>query len=331
MNLWRVPINEKTGRAQGSPEPVTTPSSYSAYASFSLDGGLMAYMQEGRTANIYKVAFDPGREVLAGPLVPVTQGWRVLGAVDLSADGRWIAFGAAGKQEDIFVVRADGSGLRQLTDDMDRDRGPRWAADERQLAFYSNRSGFNNIWLIHPDGSGLQQLTFTKGAVDPIWSPDGSRLAYTVPGVSCFIMQVAIPWKDESVEKLPAPGESGRIFNAWSWSADGRKLAGSLFPEGGTWDHSRGIAAYSLESHKYEQLAPLGSHPYWLADSRRLLFVHQGKIFLLDSRSKKYHELFSNAPQGVHATSLRISRDNRLISFALDVTEADIWLMSSTL
>ena len=41
---------------------------------------------------------------------------------DLSPDGNWLSFGYWGRQEDIFVVRADGAGLRQLTDDVHCDR-----------------------------------------------------------------------------------------------------------------------------------------------------------------------------------------------------------------
>ena len=45
MNLWRVPINEKSGRVLGPPEAVTTPSTYSGQLAFSRDGRQLLYVQ----------------------------------------------------------------------------------------------------------------------------------------------------------------------------------------------------------------------------------------------------------------------------------------------
>ena len=65
----------------------------------------------------------------------------------------------------------------------------------------------------------------------------------------------------------------------------------------------------------------------WLNDSRRLLFQTQGKLYLIDSQSKKIHEVLSVAPHefGIGVT---LPRDDRLIYFSLITTEADIWLMT---
>jgi dipeptidyl aminopeptidase/acylaminoacyl peptidase len=58
---------------------------------------------------------------------------------------------------------------------------PRWSPDGSLLAFLSQRSGWNEIWLIRPDGGGLRQLTHLGHEVaDLAWSPDGVRLACTV-------------------------------------------------------------------------------------------------------------------------------------------------------
>ena len=88
-----------------------------------------------------------------------------------------------------------------------------------------------------------------------------------------------------------------------------------------------GILVYSLETQHYEQLIDFGVRPVWLSDSRRLLFLHQGKLYLIDSRSKKVRELLSVAPNEF-GNGVTLSRDDRLIYFCLLTTEADIWLMS---
>jgi len=107
--------------------------------------------------------FDPGKAVVTGQPEPVTQRSLVAGSGDVSHDGEWGAFTTQGRQkEDVFVIRKDGTGIRQLTDDPYRNRLPTWSPDGKRLAFYSNRSGKMEIWTIHSDGGGLQQLTYTR-------------------------------------------------------------------------------------------------------------------------------------------------------------------------
>src|SRR4029453_16313373 len=78
-----------------------------------------------------------------------------------------------------FTLSADGTGLRQLTDDAFRDRGPIFLPDGKRLLLYSTRSGQYEAWSMNLDGSGATQLTRTEGdeIVNPVLSPDGSRFA----------------------------------------------------------------------------------------------------------------------------------------------------------
>jgi hypothetical protein len=65
----------------------------------------------------------------------------------------------------------------------------------------------------------------------------------------------------------------------------------------------------------------------WLSDSRRLLFQNHGKLYVIDSQSKKFHEVLSVAPHEF-GNGVTLPRDNRLIYFSLLTTEADIWMMT---
>jgi Tol biopolymer transport system component len=91
MNLWRVPIAEQSGQALGAPEAVTTPSLYSGHFSFSRDGLRIAYTQQTRTSNVYRVGFDPVKEMIMGAPVPITQGTRQIACCSISPDGEWLA------------------------------------------------------------------------------------------------------------------------------------------------------------------------------------------------------------------------------------------------
>ncbi|HEX6625558.1 MAG TPA: protein kinase, partial [Pyrinomonadaceae bacterium] len=230
MNFWRVSIDERTGRTAGEPEAVTTPSAYSQHLSFSRDGKRMAYVQKSETRNLQRVAFDPVGGKTAGAPESVTQGAMHVSAPDVSPDGEWLAYSSQGeRQEDIFLIRKDGTARRQLTNDHFADRSPRWSPDGSRIAFYSDRSGRYEVWLISPDGTGLRQLTFTSGqsAVYPVWSADGRHIVFKQRDLMPFVVEADQPWASQTPRQLPPlPKEGGGHFWTWSWSADGRRLAG---------------------------------------------------------------------------------------------------------
>lgn len=103
-----------------------------------------------------------------------------------SPDGSRIAFrslkdGPVAPVGRIFVINADGSGLRQLSpDDPDPtkfvfDDGPTWSPDGSKIAF--SRNGV--LTVINTDGTGMTTLPAPAGVGNPDWSPDGSRIAYS--------------------------------------------------------------------------------------------------------------------------------------------------------
>jgi len=326
MSVWRVRIAEESGKPLATPELVTTPSPYSGHFSFSRDGRRMCYVQHLLTANLQKVSFDPLRERALGQPVLVSRGSTRVGTPDLSPDGQWLAFCTRTAKEDVFLVRADGTGLRQLTDDVDSNRAPRWSPDGSRLAYLSARSGKYEIWTMNPDGSSARQLTYeSRGpALSPLWSPDGRRLVYNVQGLGAFIIEVEKPWAEQSPQALGAPSEPGVWFCARSWSRDGRGIVGDL--QGPTGGYS-GVGIYSLESRTLRRLTEFGGVARWLSDCRRLMFHDEQKIYLLDTRSGKVREILSVAPHEL-GSIFTLARDDRLIVFPVEVTEADVWLMS---
>ena len=327
MNLWRVRIDERSGKVQGQPEPVTTPSQYSEHISFSRDGHRVVYVQAVTSSNIQRVGFDPVGEKVVGQPEWITQGSRRWFGPNVSPDGEWLAFSSflGEKQEDLFIAKKDGSGLRQLTDDIYKDRYPRWSPDGKRIATHSDRSGKYEIWLINPDGSGLRQLTSTSASVIlyPVWSPDGTRVEYSVSGGHNLIADANRTWNEQSPESLPATPEPNTQFEAFSWSTDGRKLAGTMTQPG----VASFISVYSFDSRTYEKLTDVGNFPVWLSDNRRLLFLGQGKIMLVDSQTKKVHEVLSVPPYLI-GLGFSITRDDRFIYYHLAQTEADVWLMT---
>jgi eukaryotic-like serine/threonine-protein kinase len=324
-NLWRVPIDEMSGKARGEPEPITTPAPYLAHPSISADGKQIAFASVLVTANIQQLVLDPSGAPKGEPAW-VTTGSRRWANPDPSPDGERIAFYSLVQPGGhLYVAHADGTAIRQLTSDSATDRMPRWSPDGKWIACFSNRSGHLELWKIRPDGSDLQQLT-EGGAGYLAWSPDGSRIA-TVGAIEeplakarGWIFDPNRPWKQQTPDVLPPLDPPSARFLVNSWSPDGVRLAGHS-------DSARqGIMMYSLQSRKYERLTDFGQWPMWLPDSRRVLFVAAGKaFFIVDAQSKQVRKVFSVTRDIIGPPQL--TRDGKIAYFSRRVTESDIWLL----
>lgn len=89
-----------------------------------------------------------------------------------------IAFvSAAGGDSEIYLVRPDGSGLVNLTNDPAADSSPVWSPDGRDLAFVSDRTG---NWMLHVLSSGIAIAPAEN--LDWSWSPDGRAIAWVSHG-----------------------------------------------------------------------------------------------------------------------------------------------------
>ena len=70
---------------------------------------------------------------------------------------------------------------------------------------------------------------------------------------------------------------------------------------------------YHLDSRTYERLTDFGTIPFWLSDSRRLVFPFGEKVFLVDGQTRKLYEILSVPGETLAGTIL--SRDNRWLYF----------------
>ena len=332
MNLWRVPIDEKSGKTRGPPEPITVPTPDLTQISVAAGGHEIAYSSVSIAANIQSAAFDPTTETVVGEPTAVTTGSGQWSAPDPSPDGKWVTFYRLDRG-DIYVAHPDGTGQRQVTGDSAMDRVPRWSPDGQWLAFFSSRSPRIQIWKIHPDGSGLQQATESRGISGyATWSPDGSRMAASGIGAgvlgprqgSTFLYDPKRPWASQAPQMLPAPEKSIGSYYMSSWSSDGLRLCGAVLP-------MNGILTYDLRTRQFERLTDFGEWPVWLPDNRHILFVSgpegPGKAFyIVDRVTKQWKKIFT-AGRDVLGPP-RVSRDGRRIFYSRRVTEADLWMVT---
>lgn len=326
MQLWRVAIDEQTGRVLSEPELVPTPSAFSQHISLSRDGKRLAFVNVRLERNLYRVEIDPRREKVIGLPQAQTQWSRQGLDLDLSPDGERLVYTTVtDTREDLALLNSDGSGEpRWLTDDEYKDRGPRWSPDGKRIAFYSTRSGNFEIWLINADGTGLRRLTESGNdkAFTPLWSPDGKRLNFTNNKGETWVIDVDRPWREQTPQLLNPKREPPIQFWPAAWSSDGRKLIGGCNLDG----QRLVLATYSFETSQLEKISDIGSASMaWLQDDRRALFIVDGTVFITDTETKKHRLLFAGAPDRI--IGFRLSRDNRWLYYILESVESDIWLL----
>ena len=95
-------------------------------------------------------------------------------SLSIAPDGRSMVFDLLGH---IYEMPIEGGTARRLTDGRSWNLFPRYSPDGRWIAFASDRSGSQNIWLMDRQGGGQRNLSLSRGNLyKPVWSPDGRRI-----------------------------------------------------------------------------------------------------------------------------------------------------------
>lgn len=113
-------------------------------------------------------------------------------ALDVAPDDGTILFDLLG---DIYAIDSSGGTARPFMTGLAFDANPVFSPDGQHIAFVSDRSGANNLWIAATDGSNPRQLSRDDGAVvwtSPSWSADGeyiyaSRMVHSALAFEVFM------------------------------------------------------------------------------------------------------------------------------------------------
>jgi TolB protein len=237
----------------------------------SRDGDYAIYgvgAQGGREVRLTKGHGDPSTP--AGLFFAVEPAW--------SPDATLIAF--ASRRDGrfhIYVMRANGTQIRQVTHGKADDEGPAWSPDQRRLAFSRDRQ----LFTVGSGGGPVRDVTRNLGgeAANPAWSPDGKLIAYDYrrPGFdSREIWVVGVDGgRPRLVTKLPA------VSTLPSWSPDGRRIAFQSNLHGGhTEIYTIGLDGHGLRRETRSAIDTID--PAWSPNGKEIAFSRDGAIWTVD-------------------------------------------------
>jgi dipeptidyl aminopeptidase/acylaminoacyl peptidase len=160
----------------------------------------------------------------------------------VSPDGKHVVFvlretdlEANKGRTDLWLVGADGTGLRRLTFHPAGDSNPCWAPDSKTVWFISSRSESSQVWRISIDGGEAKQITDLPLDVgNLVVSPDGERIAFTIE----VFPDCDITGTEEKIDEIKNSKATGRIYDRifvrhWDTWKDGRRSHLFVMPSTG--------------------------------------------------------------------------------------------------
>lgn len=163
-------------------------------------------------------------------------------SLDVSPDGRTIVFDMLG---DLYTLPIAGGAATAITSGLPHDMQPRFSPDGRRIAFVSDKSGDNNLWVVDADGGNPRQIS--KGIGDefrsPEWTPDGQYI----------VVSRARPFAE--LEKLWMYHIDGGTGLELVGGTPGLRMMGAAFGKDGryVWYHQRtGSWQYNARMPQYQ-------------------------------------------------------------------------------
>ncbi|MGH9881652.1 MAG: S41 family peptidase, partial [Pyrinomonadaceae bacterium] len=266
-NIWRVP--ENGGRAE---RVSTFKSGDVRFPAISADGRVVVFEHD---FGIWKLDLGSKKltpirlDIAAETAENMTEMQSFSGQADdydLAPSSRRIVFSIHGE---IFTAPVEEGDLKQITESSARDRNVGYSPDGKNIAYISDQSGREEIYVISIDGVGqpqkLTDIDALKGGYN--WSPDSKEIAFTSSDSKLRVVTVAT----KQIAELDS-SSYGNISTP-VWSPDGKWLAYSKSDASRTTDvYLLNASGQEKEPHKVTFDSSNDVNPRFAPDGRKLFF-----------------------------------------------------------
>jgi len=239
-------------------------------------------------------------------------------------DKGWIVYSARSVKGDwdLFLVRPDGSGVRNITHTPDfSEAAPRFSYDgskmlyrrlARDVKIDHDKWGFlGQLMIAQADGSSATAVGKNGEHPWATWSPNGKQIAcLTIKGIQ--IVDLATK---RVIRKIPRKG----IYQQLGWSQDGKWFCGVSNHFGENWT----VVRMGVESGDINPVNTFQNcTPDWMNDSKRIIFSHrpgnQGghgwtQLWMADGDGKNRRLIYGRDDRHIYGGAT--SPDNKYILF----------------
>ena len=271
----------------------------------SLGGDTIAFENAGYLY-LFGTATEQSRKLtvyLPGDLTLAQPHWanvaKLVTDLDIAPDGNRAVLAARG---DVYTVPAKHGSIRDLTASPgSREHGVAWSPDGKWIAYISDASGEEELYITPQDGLGpAQQITSGSHGFmfPPLWSPDGKKLAYADQKLRLWYVDITA--RKSVLADTAVYGE----INDFAWSPDSQWLAYSK-PAANT---NHYIELYSLATGKVSAVTDD------FTNTQNPIFDPDGKyLYVLSTRDYNevigvYDEEFSN-PKATRVYAITLRND----------------------
>jgi len=258
-------------------------------------------------------ATEPKQAVVAPPVHVESSERRILpnGKIDPDRLRGTIIFASnRGTSLDIWKMKANGTGLQQLTNDRHADADPRFSPSGDRIIYTTLRDGFPHIWIMNADGSNPRHVAEGSQAA---WSPDGKSIVF-IRADQAYMRELS-----SSDERRVTP-EQWQRCGVPAMSPDGKQIAvASRHLE------RIGIFLASTDGTSWQQLKTEDAccTPQWSPDGRQMVFqTDKGHIHLYYTEDEAEEQVTFGADVQHDA---RFSPDGSMIAFCRAPNEDGPW------
>ncbi len=238
-----------------------------------------------------------------------------LDPVAASRDGSRLLLGFSGRTEDLYMLNPNGSRIQLTTDGMSYSGS---ISPDGALVAYTKVSGRflpdDGLYVIDSTGDARELLVAVRGQTaltDPVWSPDGSRIAFieleivgeTSWGEPVYGRTLSVVNADGTGRQVLIDlGREDRSPTGWAsdlaWSPDGSQFAfsSSSLERPGNYQ----IYVVNVDGSELRQLTSEGdsSQPVWSPDGLRIAFACGSALCTMGADGTDVREITGAAPAG---------------------------------